>query len=59
MGSIPGHGARSHVPSSQGAKTHTHTQNRSRVVTNPIKIKKKKHARVDDEGIFLRTSKSI
>ena len=40
-GSIPGHGAGSHAPCSQGAKTHMHTQNRSSVVINPITIKKK------------------
>lgn len=59
VGSIPAHGARSHVPRSQRAKTHMHTQNRSSIVTNPIKMKKKKQAGMDDEGIFLRTSKSI
>lgn len=42
VGSIPAHGARSHVPRSQQAKTHMHTQNRSSIVTNPIKMKKKK-----------------
>lgn len=57
-GSIPGHGAGSHVPCSQGAKTHMHTQNRSSIVINPIKIKKN-HIKMDDEGIFLRTTKSI
>lgn len=58
VGSIPGHGVRSHVPRSQRAKTHAHTKQKQ-YRNKPNKDEKKKQAGMDDEGIFLRTSKSI